>query len=73
MEINLIHKKKLIGLDETIFKMLEHSGFRPVVTFLSHLIKKTSVVTNVNVAAIFTQYFVRKLSFFDNCVHLIDL
>ena len=38
-----------------------HSGFLPVVTFLSHFIKKTSVVANVNVGIIFYTPFCSKL------------
>ena len=44
---------------------LQHSGFPPVVTFNWHIfIKKTSVEADVNVAAIFTQHFVRNCSQF---------
>ncbi len=43
---------------------LEHSGFPPVLTFLSHFYQKTSVEANVNVAAILTQHFVRNCSQF---------
>ncbi len=63
--------------NKNCFIFLEHSGF-PVVTFLSIIIKKTSVEANINVAAIFTQHFVSSIivhnwSFCDNCVYLIDL
>ncbi len=55
---------------------VEHPGFPPVVTFLSHFYQKTSVEANVHVAAIFALYFLRNCSQFvicDNCVYLIDL
>ena len=55
--IKLCHKLSTHFPTKKIF--LQHSGLPPVVTFLSQLSKRHSVVADVNVAAIFTQHFVR--------------
>ena len=46
MKFHLIYQGKNI---------LRHSGCPHDVTFLSHFIKKISVVSNVNIPAVFTQ------------------